>query len=1335
MSLRFRPITKFDKSLMANVDVANIKSAPMGSLRNFSQDNGYVVSNSIFGKINRIDTDENYKDKEYGDLYTRVGIINLPYPVLNQFLAGREAPIWKRLLSVSKERIKGIIDGDVLFDVETESEIDMSTNTHIIYDPERHVFGAKYLCYLLDRVNMEEALETYLLNEYIKPIMTSSERKDISEGFNMGKIKRLTKADMEDVLKGEPIGWLFGEYAIDLSESDFSSIPNEDGISRRDEILEILALENMSTDVTNMEQFPMASLLVSMKDNNGIEKLKSQIMDYVFVLPLGYRPSIEGRIDPLSHQYNQLANTTKELRDLLSQSAPMCSIILNKYKRMVTLVRSIFIGDKTDSLSHELKNYKCISDTITGKKGLMRDRMQGARADYSGRTVITCDPEMPIDTIGVPKKLLKKISEPNVIRWLKKSGKIDNKSNLITFSTNLKTEKIYEKYVRDYFKETRYGVIGRQPTLFYLGIQGFKIRPVDGDAIVLSPLIVMPFNADFDGDQMHFNMPITEAAQAEVRDRMINANIRYPKNGEITIVARHEILYGLWIAHRKYDNPDAKIWNKDDLSEIVKKFGIVNSKGDSWIVYEAVRKQLINVYDKINLNGKVIGAGIVALEYAMFGGSAKVKLNHKMSDTLKFIEDKINLVDDNEKKNAMKKITSVIAEIDSSVYNPNKVDTLATLMKELNIDDNAIKEVIDYLDSKAGIRGLKKLKAKDITNLIHKTYNNNISAFLSAINKVVLLGFSLAKIYPPNISTIINKDIQENVNTLIDDFNKRILEREELVNIGLEIEDEFTSYFNSEWDKLKEQIVDYLFENLDEDNGYLTMVLSGAKGDKNNIQQIFGLKGRIQKDDTSAFNSVITGNYSEQLTGLEHFCSSYGSMKGIADKVLATADPGYLSRKLEHAGSIITITSEDCKTTKGMEFTLADIVPFIEESQISPYGVYPKDDSELFYKRSETRTQFLAARDYLAKIIIGRYCINKDGQSVYIKDMTAALHFIEMTWGYIKDNTLILNYKEDGSPASVVMRSPVYCECPCCKKCYGADIAAGTNAPVIGRPVGFIAAQAIGEPGTQMTMKNFQKGGVVTEANLTSSFELIEDYFELHNLKDKKRDKRGMYSYDVLSPKRGYTKEQFLGNGTKNIIVTRTNSPDDVKNLIPGYNKIILHENTKIKEFVEVGDSFQKVQGYLNMREVLSLRGYDKAVSYLNLVLYNIFQNQDLNMKHFEAITAAMTCGILLNDVSYKDNNAPIKYGIGSTFKAGTIVTRPEFCYGLDKDNAICNWTLIGLKTLPKFKSDFLESILMENMDSYIPRAIMMNPADSMTNPITRAAFGLNIGIGSDLKK
>ena len=1379
MSVKIRPINRDDIKRMTPSESQMIKISPMTKLESAGNLTNNVVSNSIFGEANH-SLEEDYEDKVYEDKFTRVGYIPLTKPVLNPFLAGRKAPVWRKILGLTQEEITDIIDVKVCYDLQEDRQVritDVGTKT---FNAERYIYGTDYLLYLLDNTDIESTFEDVMIKTYLYPVLSQAE-KDMIKDFG-NKCYTLDTVSVSylfgDDTENKDIGYLYGGYGVILKSSGTYMTPGVPGFSenRIKEIYNDLYIRTIEANSLENTQFPYISLLINMIEN-GKELLKSQILEYVFVLPYGFRPTIDKRVDALTIQYNRLVNANLELSDILNQHSSTCYAVFNKYREVVRYVRNIFIGDADCIKSQRLKNYKSISDMITGKEGLMRGRMQGARVDYSGRTVITCHPDMPIDTIGVPRKMLYKIAEPGVIKGLKHVKEVNGQNagfgrrNLSRFSTtsNKNSDSLtYEEYLDTWFNEVdRYGVIGRQPTLFYLGMQGFKIRPVDGDAIVLSPLVVEPFNADFDGDQMHFNMPVTPEAVREVKNLMaFSKHLRYPKNGEITVVSRHEIIYGLWIAAMKSTNPKAIHYKENDITSIRKAMDLPDNYGLSRTIYDAVCQQKINIYDTIDIQGRVVSAGHIAIMYAIYGPIRVKGRNNKAYWKQSEVENYYSFGQD---KDGNKRVPWSVPHIVYHAVTKNEMGVLDIIEYEgLEFPSGYLALIYASHGTKDAKTCKKKgFKAKGITKFIDAIYGHNTGAFLDAINRLVKLGFAIAKIWPPNISTLIDTTITNTIRDKINEFNNNIIAHEEKLNIGLEIESEYTNYFNKEWSILSDWVESYILDNLGPDNGYITMMNSGGKGDSKNLMQIFGLKGRVQKNDIQAFNAIITGSYAGQLTGMEHFVTAYGSRKGIADKVLATAEPGYLSRKLEHAGSLISIISDDCGTKQGMDFTMEDIVPFIDESQISKYGIRPKmdvnkDEYDEFYSRKETQAQIIAAKQYLSKLLVGRYCVTYsydnegyliENGSQYIDDVDKALRFIDIYWGYYeyrtetKGNTKkeVLQWVE-GLTGFVRMRSVVYCECPCCKKCYGWDVAAGVKSPTIGRAIGFIAAQAIGEPGTQMTMKNFQKGGVVSEANLTSSFKLIEDYFELHDLSKKKNIKHGILGYDMLSPVRGYVTTQHLGNGTKRILIKPDYtglSPEQIEVVKArmrslAVKKIIVHEKTKLKSYVEVGDSFQAIQGNLNIPEVLKYREYDKAASYLALMLHSIFKTQDVHFKHFETIVASMSVAVLLSDADTKQNyNTPITYGKGSTFRTGTVVTLPELNIGIDyySEAPMVFKTILGLKALPKFKADFFESILMESMDSYVPRAVLMNPNDSMTNPITRAAFGLNIGIGSDIQK
>lgn len=1343
MSIKMRPITQRDKDTMIfNRDVARVSMAATQRLDKAFNEANTVVSSSIFGKADHRNI-PNDTDKVFEDEYTRVGYIDLCKPVLNPFLSGRTAPVWRCLLGMSERSITNIINGDLIWDRNANDGkgdlIRVQKVGNEVYRDDRFIFGAELLKFLIKDIDIDERIKDIIYNTCIAPYLSRDEKSYVEEQ-NLAYKAELRKArDLGDSI-GDYVPYygrifdsgdidnftidpeihihLYDSWYLDISESEMSDETSESNPYSRQQYFawDLIDADDstvLDSDESKMKQFNPLDVLITIK-RKGIKVLEDQILEFVFVLPYGYRPSVDYRVDPLTVQYNKLVLANTELGHNLNRNDCSVHTICGKYKDVVRYIRNIFVGD--DSVTDKkVKEYKSLSDNLSSKQGLIRDKMQGARFDYSGRAVIVSDPELPLDMIGVPIKMLMKIMEPRVIWELRKNvDTIDGKQqqwwwkNLSTISTSEFSEiggRSYEQYVWDYFenggKYDQYGLIGRNPTLFYLGMRGFRIKPIKGDAIALSPLVVMPFNADHDGDQMHFEAILNQNAYKELKNGIdFNTNMYYPKNGENTVVVRHEILYGLWVCYKKSMDGEGQTYN---VSDIKSRFG-TNNAGDREVIYNCVCSQNLNVYDRVNIDNRgPIPAGRIAIEYAL-------QLNPN---------------------------------------NPYSSDLSENIMSD------------DF-----------KFDAKTLTKYADRFGMPNV--FHTIINRLVHLGFSVARIWPPNISVIIDKEVTKEVQELISKFNERMLEREEYVDLGIEIESEFSAYYSKEWKDLENVVTKKLISSLNDSNGYVSMMESGAKGDKSNIRQIFGLKGRVQKNDISTFNSIVTGSYANQLTGLDHFVTAYGSRKGIADKIIATAEPGYMSRKLGHACSTWTITKEDCGTTDGMRFELDTIVPFLDPSAVSKLGTTPPigaspAEVKAWQEHPDTATQWNAAINYLAKILLGHYVIWHDpnlikidsntGESYYDENGANAFTSIKVTSILQARNIIAKQWSTFGY---VDMRSPIYCKCPCCQKCYGIDIAAGNsydstmdnsilnadaityndvvnnepnetyNLPKIGRAIGFIAAQTIGEPGTQMTMKNFQKGGVVTEANLTSSFELIDDYLELHNFAHKRRNKKGVSTYDVISPVSGFVKVQYLGNGGKRVIVTATPDEDDRTNLINGNTKIVIQEDTVVKPYVHKGESFQRVTGDLDMREMLKYNGYDSTAAYLALKLYDIFSTQDIAFTHFEVVVAAMTLCRVLNNVQPRLTSGSIRNGSDSEFVAGSYMTLQEYNnIGIDSCN-VCR-TLAGLKALPKYRSDLLESMIMENIDSFVPRSILLNPNDSMANPITRAMFGLGLGIGTDM--
>ena len=1214
MSIYVRPINKDD--------VRNISSGrvTMKAPRNFKSGlTGTICDPLLFGPTREHKQNKNIDNE---DVYCRTATISLTVPVLNPFLAGADAKAWHVVLKRSIAEVKDIVYGRIAYNQVTEEWLNRN-DLENVRNSEEIIFGGNLLRFLIRQVDIEERIKDALYKEFIVPQLDRLQKKDyLDNGTMLGSFYY-----SED----EPVDAYNHVF-------DFYYFQPLEGFEYLLDDLNEYIYDNSADKFKN--QFANLTILLAYKQNP--RNLEDQIMDDIFVLPYGYRANIEERIDPLNRQYNKLVSLNTELAEDISYQGVALRTIMVKYEEIVKYITNIFVGD--DDISRYAGNsYKSIKDMLAGKQGLMRSRMQGVRIDYSGRTVITCDPNMSMDHIGVPKKILPKLLELGVIQRYRDLPKYSQEN--LSYLHMQRYRKDFQRKANE-LAEDMYMVIGRQPTLFNLGMQAFKVIPIDGDAISLSPLVVMPFNADFDGDQMHETIAISEEAKLEVAKLIASTNnVFYPRDGSLTVVTRHEIQYGLWVASKVTDKEGARTLSVSDIEALKEKYGMSDNVGLMAVIFHAVCNQDIAIYDKVPISGKyqvdgkynsgACPAGIAAIKYALGKTNSEYAIG--------------------------------------------------------------VKPVAKYSSGATD----KDFNPKWFQELLSTTTVNNTKVFVEVVDRVVKLGFSVAKIWPPGISTINTISIEDKVT----EFNNRIAKREQLLHKGIEIESAFSDYFESELKKLQKEVEDLVVEELGPDNGYVKMWKSGAKGSLSNIMQEFGIKGRIMKNSIVAFDTIIGNSLSNQLTSLEHFITAYGGRQGLSDKVLATAEPGYLTRKIEHACPNIVIRAEDCgvlsddASPDGIRWTYKDIIQFIDEIQ---YTGNPLND-------------IFNVRSLFAPTLVGRNVViyNKDangevvGKSdMYVSNGNQALVLFDQYVGRIENGEFI---EGDG----IVVRSPITCHNPVCQKCYGRDTSTNMRYPRIGKPVGFVAAQSVGELSTQLTMKVFQTGGVKTEANLTSSYQKISEYLGLTDIK-KKDGANTLLPYDALSRAEGYVRTVSTGDGRKRIYVV-----DEEGNNLLGLTKYFVHEDTVLKDYVKKGDSFQKVQGDLNIREVLKYRGYEDAYKYLIFKMFKIFNDESaVSLKHFETIVASLASFVLLTNC------------FGHT--AGEMLSLPEL-WNLAQDGAVGGvYTILGLGELPKYRSDFFESMIMENMGTYVPRAILTHPVDEMKNPKTRLSFGLNIGIGSD---
>ena len=1256
MSLYFRPIIPNDKQTMVFGPMSHITKTPIGSLtESAGMAGGTVNAPEVFGV-----TPDHAADKEYtyDDEFTRLGYIDLNEKIINPFLAGRNLTAWSILTGIPSNDLQEIVRFNRVYNLEDESWYPIEAVRDVPYNKNKYLLGVDAIVHVLDNVDFKERIMGYIYTKFLKKLEKYTGITNLIDA-----VEFITDDTFEIICDPEsykfPVFHIRSGYVLNLNKIA-DTISGEDGEVPEDLIDIFYEFSNMWDEElvsATPDQFNVIGLLHEALTNGTQRLVKDQIMSYLFILPKGYRPELSIGQNKLTVVYNDIVRLNGNVADIKRRNDNSLHTITRPLRELYDAVVKLMVNKRdTDKSSIERKkdkDYKSLAETLKGKEGFIRDRLEGARIDFSGRTVISLDPYLPIDTIGVPIKILEKVANPIIVRRFIKEARnrpeLKVHANMTDFHNQRDAGKYGISYI-DFLKEVFqtndiFGLIGRQPTLFYLGIQGFKIRPIEGDAITLSPLIVMPFNADFDGDQMHFSMPVTEEGLKDVKNKMLfKDNIWYPKNGEITVVVRHEIEYGLWECVTRESNGNNCGCNS--------------------------RKEC---YDKI-LSGEIrvedsyqnTTAGVAAFNYCAFGSNMEEQFT--VDDILK-------------------------------VYNSKLRDS-----KGLDVHS---------------------LDHSKLTKLLFKVGGGR-EGFFNSINKLVALGFAVSKYYPPTISVLTDESTKTFVRNKITEFNKKIADYKKYVDLGLELESNYDLYFSSECSKLTKEIKEYLLTNMSEDNGYWRMVVSGSKGNDDNLLQIYGIKGQVKKNAFEAFNTTVDGNYSEQLTGLEHFITAYGSREGITDKTLSTATPGYMSRKLEHCGAPLKITTYDCWAScdgeaPALEFLPEDIIPYIDYKYLSRSGMYPEsrpglsaDDklviAEEFYSTPSNFIQVEQASEYLAKILVGRHVVDDGNNSLFINNTSEALKYINKRWN---KNSHAGSFGPTFEP--VKMRSPMTCADPCCKICYGIDLTKGApgNAdrpkimPKEGRKVGFIAAQAIGEPGTQLVMKNFQSGGIAGKTNITSSFDVIESCFDLKNY-SKDVAPNGVILYDPVAPCTGFVKKINMGQNKSQIIITRTNSVNDRENLM--YRVLLIDNSVELKRFVRRGDTMCFRRGNVNIRDIIKYDSYANGCKQLLLTLYSTFREQNVWSIHFECIIRNMMQYTVLMPIG--------------RFKAGDIISYQNMqeCSGIKVAPV-----LVGVKHLVKYRQDFLQAFAMESQTTYVPRAIISSRYDTLDDPIMRTALGLRL--------
>ena len=459
-------------------------------------------------------------------------------------------------------------------------------------------------------------------------------------------------------------------------------------------------------------------------------------------------------------------------------------------------------------------------------------------------------------------------------------------------------------------------------------------------------------------------------------------------------------------------------------------------------------------------------------------------------------------------------------------------------------------------------------------------------------------------------------------------------------------------------------------DNFDDLNPIYMMAQSGARGNMNQLRQIAGMRGLMANTSGKAVEIPIKSCFREGLDVLEYFISSHGARKGLADTALRTADSGYLTRRLVDVSQDIIVREHDCGTTEGIE--IEDI----------------KDGNQIIEKLHER--------------LVGRYALN-DIYDPKTKELI------------VDNNTLITPDIADkivgAGIEKVEVRSVLGCKTKhgVCAKCYGMGLATRKEVN-IGEAVGIIAAQSIGEPGTQLTMRTFHTGGVAG-GDITQGLPRVEELFEA-------RKPKGLA---VISEIDGTVKIQEV---KKRKEVTITNKDNSKTYAISFGSKLKVKEGDKIN----AGDPI--TEGSINPNEILAIKGPEGVYKYLTSEVQKVYRNQgvDINDKHIEVIGRQM-----LKKVKIDDNGDTGMFS-GSLVDINEFNEQNEKMIAEGKKPATGKRTLLGITKASLATESFLSAASFQETTRVLTEAAIKGKVDSLIGLKENVIIGKLIPAGTGMQ-
>ena len=1081
------------------------------------------------------------------------------------------------------------------------------------------------------------------------------------------------------------------------------------------------------------------------------------IMDVVPVIPPELRPMVQldgGRFatSDLNDLYRRVINRNNRLKRLLDLGAP--DIIVRNEKRMLQEAVDALIDNGrrgrpvTGPGNRPLKS---LSDMLKGKQGRFRQNLLGKRVDYSGRSVIVVGPELKMHQCGLPKEMALELFKPFVMKRLVERGQ----------ASNIKAAKRQVERVGPGVWESLEEVIkehpvllNRAPTLHRLGIQAFEPILWEGRAIKLHPLVCTAFNADFDGDQMACHLPLSVEAQSEARTLMLSVhNILSTKDGKPVAIPSQDMILGTYYLTVV----------REDTRDKAKTFA---------------------TYDEVML---AYDSHVIGLQDILY-----IRLPEH-----------------------------------------GRVETTAGRL----IFNNALfPELWQYEQKEDGTYTLGKVMDKKtvgkLVDQCFQLFGNEKTAEL--LDRIKSLGYSFARRAGMTVA-IADIKVPEEKFDLLDTAEQEVEKVSRLYRRGLITEEERYRKTIQLWTKATEDVTDAMMDNMARDkdgfNPVYMMAISGARGNKQQIRQLAGMRGLMADPSGRIIDLPIKANFKEGLTVLDYFTSSHGARKGLADTALRTADSGYLTRRLVDVSQDVIVREDDCDVVgidlvrerarlatsprQALEMlkdkligrvldkdvvnaetgelavpaetildeqSLADIAD-AGVTAISLRGAHLGSDSDINHTNlvqkillgesddsiratlKETMIQNMLNKDTVNAIV------DSNGVEIYPADTRLTEEGIEAILNSDVKEVQVRNNEINGIEVEAIVegtgiieplkdrivgriaaeelinketgevivplngeiteeladevvkhydvvkiRSVLTCRSPygVCRKCYGRDLGTGDQVQV-GEAVGIIAAQSIGEPGTQLTMRTFHTGGVAGD-DITQGLPRVEELFEA------RKPKRNA----IIAENEGVVRvvPNEGKKGTNTIFITGEDGIE-LDYLIPYGSRIIVKDG----DVVSLGARL--TEGSINPHDIMRVMGTQATQRYLVYEVQKVYKSQgvEINDKHIEVIVRQMLHKVKIESAGDADMLPGDMIDINTFDEENRRLTLNG------RENATGKRTLLGITKAALATDSFLSAASFQETTRVLTDAAIKGKIDPLLGLKENVIIGKLIPAGTGMSR